>query len=102
MGVNELKKWNYAKQINVPLDHATTIAHIESLFKNTSIQVIKTTGKTHLPSHAIILDFEDVKTIGQGFADEVFRVWKIKHPGVKIITKNANENIEFMIKRAHK
>lgn len=48
----------------------------------------------------ITLDFEGVKTIGQGFADEIFRVWQRRHPGIKIICKNANENILFMVERA--
>ena len=39
-----------------------------------------------------------VKT--QGFADEVFRIWKNRHPRIKIIPKNTNENIHFMINRA--
>jgi len=47
----------------------------------------------------IILDFRNIETIGQGFADEVFRVWQKKHPNIQIIYKNYNENIEFMIKR---
>jgi len=48
----------------------------------------------------ILLDFRDVETAGQGFADEIFRVWKSKHSGVAIIAKNANENVQFMIRRA--
>jgi anti-sigma regulatory factor (Ser/Thr protein kinase) len=48
----------------------------------------------------IELDFKDVKTIGQAFADEVFRIWQAQHKEVKFIVKNANENIMFMIKRA--
>ena len=48
----------------------------------------------------IILDFKNVETIGQGFADEVFRVWKINHPDKKIEYQNANENVLFMIKRS--
>ncbi len=48
----------------------------------------------------ITLDFSDVETIGQGFADEVFRVWKNNHPDIKINYQNTNENILFMIKRA--
>ncbi|MGB2630658.1 MAG: DUF4325 domain-containing protein [Candidatus Omnitrophota bacterium] len=48
----------------------------------------------------IILDFKGIDTIGQGFADEIFRVWDKKHPGKDIITRNAGENVEFMIKRA--
>ncbi|MDI6891980.1 MAG: DUF4325 domain-containing protein [Actinomycetota bacterium] len=47
----------------------------------------------------IILDFEGVKTIGQAFADEVFRVWKSNHPKIEITPKNTNENVDFMIKR---
>ncbi len=48
----------------------------------------------------VILDFKGIDTIGQGFADEVFRVWKRNHPQKEIITKNAGENVVFMIKRA--
>jgi len=48
----------------------------------------------------IALDFTNVKTIGQGFADEVFRVWKKRYPEIKILPKGVNENIDFMVKRA--
>ncbi len=48
----------------------------------------------------IILDFKNIETVGQAFADEVFRVWQNHHPTIKIIYQNANENILFMIKRA--
>lgn len=47
----------------------------------------------------ITLDFDKVKTIGQGFADEVFRVWQSKHPEIRIEYKNTNPDIDFMIKR---
>ncbi len=48
----------------------------------------------------IILDFRNIGTIGQAFADEVFRVWQSHHPTLKIQYQNSNENIVFMIKRA--
>lgn len=48
----------------------------------------------------ITLDFKNIETAGQAFADEVFRVWQNHHPTIKIIYQNANENILFMIKRA--
>jgi anti-sigma regulatory factor (Ser/Thr protein kinase) len=47
----------------------------------------------------VILDFEGIETIGQAFADEVFRIWQRHHPKIKIIPQHANENIDFMIKR---
>jgi len=48
----------------------------------------------------ITLDFKGVKTIGQAFADEVFRVWQNHHQNIEIIYKNAGKNVLFMIKRA--
>lgn len=47
----------------------------------------------------ITLDFKDVKTIGQAFADEVFRVWQNHHPNIEIIYRNTGKNVLFMIKR---
>lgn len=50
----------------------------------------------------IVLDFKNIKTVGQAFADEIFRVWQGHHRGIRVEYKNANENIEFMIRRALK
>jgi len=47
----------------------------------------------------VILDFSGVETVGQAFADEVFRVWKGKHPEVRLDVENASENVSFMIER---
>jgi anti-sigma regulatory factor (Ser/Thr protein kinase) len=46
----------------------------------------------------IELDFAGIKSIGQGFADEIFRVWKAHHANTKIVSKNIDENTLFMIK----
>lgn len=48
----------------------------------------------------VILDFSGVETVGQAFADEIFRIWKGRYPKIEISARNANENIDFMIKRA--
>lgn len=48
----------------------------------------------------IILDFKNVETVGQGFADEVFRVWQKNHSTTRIDYVNTNENVLLMIKRA--
>ncbi len=50
----------------------------------------------------IILDFDKVPLVGQGFADEIFRVYKSKHPEIDIIPVNMNEAVEFMVKRVSK
>ena len=48
----------------------------------------------------ITLDFQGVTTIGQGFADEIFRVFAALHPDIKIVPINCHENVAFMLKRA--
>lgn len=48
---------------------------------------------------SVILDFDKVPTVGQAFADEVFRVFKGRHPEVAITPINMNETVKFMINR---
>jgi len=48
----------------------------------------------------ITLDFKNLKAVGQGFADEIFRVWQRRHPDILITYQNADENVKFMIERA--
>jgi len=48
----------------------------------------------------VALDFKGLDTIGQGFADEIFRIWRMRYPEIEIIHVGANENIIFMINRA--
>lgn len=50
----------------------------------------------------IILNFERVPTIGQAFADEIFRVFKQKYPDIKVITTEMNEAVKYMVNRALK
>jgi len=48
----------------------------------------------------ITLDFSGIRLAGQGFVDEIFRVFSKAHPGIKINYINANSDVEFMIKRS--
>jgi anti-sigma regulatory factor (Ser/Thr protein kinase)/uncharacterized protein (DUF1330 family) len=48
---------------------------------------------------SIVLDFDQVETVGQAFADEVFRVFRSRHPGIKITPVHMNEVVEFMVGR---
>lgn len=45
----------------------------------------------------IILDFKGVKSIGQGFADEVFRIFRKRHPEILIKSENASLPVKLMI-----
>ncbi len=48
----------------------------------------------------VVLDFRGVEEVGQGFEDEVFRVWAAGHPGTKLSSVNMNDVVETMIRRA--
>ena len=89
-------------------------AGIEYLFDKTKIQInLFSGGKNYISRsqarralagadkfNRIVFDFKGIEMIGQGFADEVFRVWKNAHPNVEIKVENANDDVKFMIKRA--
>jgi anti-sigma regulatory factor (Ser/Thr protein kinase) len=45
------------------------------------------------------LDFAGVDAVGQGFVDEVFRVWASDHPQAKLVATNMNSAVEFMVRR---
>lgn len=39
------------------------------------------------------LDFTGVEYIGQGFADELFRVWPLQHPKTRLVVVHAGERV---------
>lgn len=47
----------------------------------------------------ITLDFARVAWVGQGFVDEVFRVWAKAHPAISLFPINMNDAVEFMVER---
>jgi anti-sigma regulatory factor (Ser/Thr protein kinase) len=48
----------------------------------------------------VVLDFAGVEAVGQGFADEIFRVWAGAHPAVELRPENMAVPVAFMVNRA--
>lgn len=48
----------------------------------------------------VILNFKNVEQVGQGFTDEVFRVFARAHPDIELIPIDANLQVTAMIRRA--
>jgi hypothetical protein len=85
----------------------------ELTFDKTEIQIrLYTMGTIHISRsqarrvmtglekfNVITLDFDRVPTVGQAFVDEIFRVFKNRHPHIKIIPLNMNETVKFMVER---
>ena len=47
----------------------------------------------------VTLDFKKIESVGQGFVDQVFRVYQNENQHIVIEYINANSSVEFMIKR---
>lgn len=50
--------------------------------------------------NVVMFDFRGVETIGQAFADEIFRVYANKHPEVELMPVHASTQVGQMIARA--
>jgi hypothetical protein len=46
----------------------------------------------------VVLDFEGVKTVGQAFVDEVFRVFATAHPHVRLRTMGLIPEVAQMLR----
>lgn len=67
----------------------------ESLISRAKAKQIAMTFATYCE---VEIDFARVETIGQGFADELCRVWPLKNPDTKLHLTNANNHVLQMIK----
>jgi anti-sigma regulatory factor (Ser/Thr protein kinase) len=47
----------------------------------------------------VVLDFDGVVEVGQGFVDELFRVWQAEHPEVTLTPVNMGPAVEQMVRR---
>jgi anti-sigma regulatory factor (Ser/Thr protein kinase) len=47
----------------------------------------------------VLLDFTGVSAIGQGFVDQLFRVWADQNPGTRLTPIAMNDDVEFMVRR---
>ena len=45
----------------------------------------------------LVFDFSEIDFMGQGFADEIFRVFQNRHPDIVLTVNNANEEVAGMI-----
>ena len=48
----------------------------------------------------VLLDFDGIESIGQAFADEIFRVFRLAHPEINVIAVRENEPVRQMVDRA--
>jgi anti-sigma regulatory factor (Ser/Thr protein kinase) len=47
----------------------------------------------------VLLDYRGVEEVGQGFVDELYRVWAAAHPDIRLASLGANRAIAFMLRR---
>jgi anti-sigma regulatory factor (Ser/Thr protein kinase) len=95
----------YTDQTSGDFGFNTTEIHVK-LYEMGGVHISRSQARRILDGlekfSKIILDFKDIEVIGQAFADEVFRVFKNRHPHITIKVKNAIEPVQFMIDRVAK
>ena len=47
----------------------------------------------------VVFDYRGVDEVGQGFVDELYRVWAAAHPDIKLTSVGANDAVAFMLRR---
>jgi hypothetical protein len=48
----------------------------------------------------VVFNFSDVTSIGQAFADQIFRVYANEHPAIQLTPVNMNADVRQMVERA--
>ncbi|MGH2807824.1 MAG: STAS-like domain-containing protein [Actinomycetota bacterium] len=48
----------------------------------------------------VVVDFKGVEQVGQGFTDEIFRVWQREHPDTELEPVNMNEAVRRLVEQA--
>jgi hypothetical protein len=48
----------------------------------------------------VVLDFDRIRSVGQAFADEIFRVFVLEHPRTRLVAIHMNEDVTRMVSRA--
>lgn len=88
-----------------PFEFDKTDVHIK-LYTTGSVYISRSQARRVLTGldkfKLVILDFDKVSTIGQAFADEIFRVFIGKHSDIEIKPINMNEAVTFMVERVEK
>jgi excisionase family DNA binding protein len=81
------------------LQFSRTTARVK-LFERGSSFVSRSEAKRLEQFPEVQIDFDKVESVGQGFADEVFRVWAKQHPDVRLVPINMNDGVALMVGRA--
>jgi anti-sigma regulatory factor (Ser/Thr protein kinase) len=48
----------------------------------------------------VVVDFGGIEAVGQGFCDEIFRIWARAHPATRLVPLDMQPAVEFMVRRA--
>lgn len=82
----------------------TKTAPIVRLFKQADLFVSRSEAKRLAANleefEEVVLDFSGVDEVGQGFVDELFRVWATEHPGTHLVPVNMNPMVAALVGRA--
>lgn len=81
----------------------TTVIHV-NLYRSGEVWISRSQARRVLTGlnryKKVILDFGGVELVGQAFCDEIFRVFRYKHPEIQLEPVNMSKSVEMMVRRA--
>lgn len=96
--------FNQYSSVGDSLSFSRTTLIVQLMLRQYESLISRSQGKRLLAGvegfKEVVLDFEGVDSIGQAFADEVFRVFPSSFPNIEIIPINASRQVMGMILRA--
>lgn len=88
----------YTDEETYEFDRSRTVVHLfQADVPFVSRAEAKRVGRNLDRFQEVVVDFKDVSSVGQGFADELFRVWAKEHPSTRLIPVNMNEAVRRMV-----
>ena len=80
-----------------------TVVHL-GLYRENALWISRSQAKRVLKGlerfRRVVIDFSGIDMVGQAFCDEIFRVFEIAHPEIKIEATNMGPSVELMVTRA--
>lgn len=81
----------------------TTVIHV-NLYRSGEVWISRSQARRVLSGldryKRVVLDFGGIELVGQAFCDEIFRVFRYKHPEIELVPINMNKSVEMMVRRA--
>jgi len=94
--------FSFKRQFEPPIGkeimHTKTKLSLKTIFESSPVSRSQAKSLCQMfdSSSEVILDFEGLDWMGQGFAHQIFVIFRREHPDISVIPENMNEAVKKM------